>query len=53
MSSGCRVLLELLVGDALGVPYEFHPPSATPSPELIESPKPDFSECGHKARNLS
>ena len=36
-------LVGLLVGDALGVPYEFHPPSAIPSLELIEfEPPPEF-----------
>lgn len=29
-------LVGLLVGDALGVPYEFHPASAIPNPENIE-----------------
>jgi ADP-ribosyl-[dinitrogen reductase] hydrolase len=29
-------LYGLLIGDALGVPYEFHPPSAIPSRELID-----------------
>ena len=33
----------LLVGDALGVPYEFHPASSIPPPEAIEmSPPPGF-----------
>src|SRR5262245_9822014 len=36
-------LLGLLVGDALGVPYEFHPPQETPPPEQIEFvPPPGF-----------
>ncbi|WP_426751420.1 ADP-ribosylglycohydrolase family protein [Myxococcus sp. Y35] len=30
----------LLVGDALGVPYEFHAPEQIPSPELIELQPP-------------
>ncbi|MEM8640975.1 MAG: ADP-ribosylglycohydrolase family protein [Cyanobacteria bacterium P01_G01_bin.54] len=29
-------LIGLLVGDALGVPYEFHAPETIPAPELIE-----------------
>lgn len=33
-------LVGLLVGDALGVPYEFHPPQALPPPELIEFDPP-------------
>jgi ADP-ribosyl-[dinitrogen reductase] hydrolase len=33
----------LLVGDALGVPYEFHPPEALPPSEAIEfTPPPGF-----------
>lgn len=36
-------LIGLLVGDALGVPYEFHPPERIPAPELIEfTPPPGF-----------
>ncbi len=36
-------LLGLLVGDALGVPYEFHPPATIPAPHLIEfAPPPGF-----------
>jgi ADP-ribosylglycohydrolase len=36
-------LLGLLVGDALGVPYEFHPPHEIPPPEQIEFvPPPGF-----------
>lgn len=36
-------LVGLLVGDALGVPYEFHPPEQIPEPEKIEfEPPPDF-----------
>ena len=36
-------LLGLLVGDALGVPYEFHPPQEIPPPEQIEFvPPPGF-----------
>ncbi|MBB6600288.1 ADP-ribosylglycohydrolase family protein [Luteimonas sp. MC1825] len=33
-------LVGLLVGDALGVPYEFHPPQALPPVELIEFDPP-------------
>jgi ADP-ribosyl-[dinitrogen reductase] hydrolase len=29
-------LMGLLIGDALGVPYEFHPPEAIPPPDEIE-----------------
>ena len=33
----------LLIGDALGVPYEFHPPAQIPEPALIEfEPPPGF-----------
>ena len=36
-------LLGLLVGDALGVPYEFHPPSQIPAPSEIEfAPPPGY-----------
>ena len=36
----------LLIGDALGVPYEFHPPEAIPPEELIEFSAPiDFSRA--------
>lgn len=36
-------LVGLLVGDALGVPYEFNPPDRIPAPELIEfTPPPRF-----------
>jgi ADP-ribosyl-[dinitrogen reductase] hydrolase len=36
-------LYGLLIGDALGVPYEFHPPAAIPIPRLIEfEPPPDY-----------
>ena len=39
-------LIGLLVGDALGVPYEFHPPEALPAPELIEmTPPPGFKRA--------
>ena len=33
-------LVGLLVGDALGVPYEFHPPEEIPAPEAIEFDPP-------------
>lgn len=36
-------LVGLLVGDALGVPYEFHPPESIPQSDLIEyTPPPGF-----------
>jgi ADP-ribosylglycohydrolase len=36
----------LLIGDALGVPYEFHPASALPPAHLIEmEPPPDFARA--------
>jgi ADP-ribosylglycohydrolase len=36
-------LVGLLVGDALGVPYEFHPPEDVPPPEAIDYlPPPGF-----------
>ncbi|MEM9380487.1 MAG: ADP-ribosylglycohydrolase family protein [Planctomycetota bacterium] len=36
-------LVGMLVGDALGVPYEFHPPSAIPPEDRIEfTPPPGF-----------
>lgn len=39
-------LIGLLVGDALGVPYEFHPPEALPAPALIEmTPPPGFQRA--------
>jgi ADP-ribosylglycohydrolase len=34
-------LVGLLVGDALGVPYEFHPPEAIPALDLIEFSPPE------------
>ncbi|MBS1911160.1 MAG: ADP-ribosylglycohydrolase family protein [Bacteroidetes bacterium] len=33
-------IIGLLVGDALGVPYEFHPPGRIPHPHLIEFAPP-------------
>lgn len=38
----------LLVGDALGVPYEFHPASGIPSAELIENTPPDGFHRAHR-----
>jgi ADP-ribosyl-[dinitrogen reductase] hydrolase len=39
-------LLGLLIGDALGVPYEFHPPQSLPAPDRIEMrPPPDFARA--------
>jgi ADP-ribosylglycohydrolase len=39
-------LYGLLVGDALGVPYEFHPPEQIPPPEAIDySPPADFQRA--------
>lgn len=39
-------LYGLLIGDALGVPYEFHPPQAIPEPHEIEfMPPPDFDRA--------
>ncbi len=39
-------LLGLLIGDALGVPYEFHGPREIPPPKLIEmDPPPGFSRA--------
>ena len=39
-------LYGLLIGDALGVPYEFHPPAQIPEPALIEfDPPPGFSRA--------
>lgn len=39
-------LIGLLIGDALGVPYEFHPPEALPPPEQIEfTPPPGFARA--------
>lgn len=41
-------LIGLLVGDALGVPYEFHDASALPAAELIEfQPPSDFARSHH------
>ncbi len=39
-------LYGLLIGDALGVPYEFHPPGQIPEPALIEfDPPADFTRA--------
>ena len=40
-------LYGLLIGDALGVPYEFHPPSAIPSRELIDMTPPTRFRRSH------
>jgi len=40
-------ILGLLVGDALGVPYEFHPASRIPAPHQIEYTPPDGFDRAH------
>jgi ADP-ribosylglycohydrolase len=40
-------LVGLLVGDALGVPYEFHPPQGIPPPEQIEFVPPSGFQRAH------
>jgi len=40
MDTISNAVLGLLIGDALGVPYEFHPPEALPPPESIEMEPP-------------
>ncbi|MBO4228686.1 ADP-ribosylglycohydrolase family protein, partial [Bradyrhizobium neotropicale] len=40
-------LYGLLIGDALGVPYEFHPASSIPSFELIEMEPPARFQRAH------
>lgn len=40
-------LVGLLVGDALGVPYEFHPPETLPPPELVEMCPPSGFRRAH------
>ena len=40
-------LIGLLVGDALGVPYEFHPPESIPQADLIEYAPPVGFERAH------
>lgn len=42
-------LVGLLVGDALGVPYEFHPPAAIPPPEQIEFAPPAGFRRAHSS----
>lgn len=42
-------LVGLLVGDALGVPYEFHPPHEIPSADDIEYTPPPGFDRSHKA----
>jgi len=41
-------LFGLLVGDALGVPYEFHPRPQIPEPHLIEMQPPDTFRRAHR-----
>jgi len=40
-------LIGLLVGDALGVPYEFHPPREIPAPDLIAFEPPAGFDRAH------
>lgn len=40
-------LVGLLVGDALGVPYEFHPPETIPAADLIEYAPPPGVQRAH------
>lgn len=49
-SSDGRVagLIGLLIGDALGVPYEFHPPEELPSRDLIEMDPPTGFHRAHE-----
>lgn len=42
-------LLGLLVGDALGVPYEFHPPGSIPPLDRIEMAPPEGFRPAHRA----
>jgi ADP-ribosyl-[dinitrogen reductase] hydrolase len=42
-------LLGLLVGDALGVPYEFHGPEELPARELLEFTPPDGFRRAHQS----
>lgn len=44
-----RSLIGLLVGDALGVPYEFRPPEAIPPPEQIEFSPPNGFQRAHSS----
>jgi len=41
-------LFGLLIGDALGVPYEFHRREAIPDPQLIEMTPPDGFRRAHR-----
>ena len=41
-------LYGLLVGDALGVPYEFHPPAALPPPHEIDMEPPAGFHLAHR-----
>src|SRR5438094_2625874 len=41
-------ILGLLMGDALGVPYEFHPPEALPPVDSIEMDPPAAFERAHR-----
>ncbi len=41
-------LYGLLIGDALGVPYEFHPPAQIPAPALIELQPPEGFSRAHE-----
>jgi ADP-ribosyl-[dinitrogen reductase] hydrolase len=40
-------IVGLLIGDALGVPYEFHPPAALPPPDSIEFTPPTGFHRSH------
>lgn len=40
-------LYGLLIGDAVGVPYEFHAPSQIPAKHLIEMIPPDDFDRSH------
>ncbi|HBL26439.1 MAG TPA: hypothetical protein DD490_06355 [Acidobacteria bacterium] len=42
-------LIGLLVGDALGVPYEFHRPEALPSHDAIEYSPPENFDRSHRS----
>lgn len=41
-------LYGLLVGDALGVPYEFHAPAELPAPEAIDFEPPEGFRRAHE-----
>lgn len=50
LTSAARIeggLLGLLIGDALGVPYEFHPPEDLPARELLEFTAPEGFRRAH------